>query len=50
MQQQASKETGLRLAELMAALSLATDLGTAQPMEHALCSCILSVRLGARWA
>jgi hypothetical protein len=27
---------GLRLVELMAALSLATDLGTGQPMEHAL--------------
>jgi HD-GYP domain-containing protein (c-di-GMP phosphodiesterase class II) len=36
----------LRLAELVAALSLATDLGTGQPMEHALRVCLLSVELG----
>src|SRR5690242_15497343 len=33
----------LRLAELVAALSLATDLGTGQPMEHALRVCLLAV-------
>jgi HD-GYP domain-containing protein (c-di-GMP phosphodiesterase class II) len=38
--------TPLRLAELIAALSLATDLGTGQPMEHALRVCRLSVELG----
>src|SRR5262249_35312978 len=37
----------IRLAELMAALSLATDLGMGQPLEFALCSCVVSVRLGA---
>ncbi|HLJ32457.1 MAG TPA: HD domain-containing phosphohydrolase [Ktedonobacteraceae bacterium] len=36
----------IRLAELMGALSLATDLGMGQPMEYALCVCVLSVRLG----
>jgi HD-GYP domain-containing protein (c-di-GMP phosphodiesterase class II) len=36
----------IRLAELMAALSLATDLGMGQPLEFALSSCALSVRLG----
>jgi response regulator RpfG family c-di-GMP phosphodiesterase len=36
----------LRLAELVAALSLATDLGTGQPMEHALRVCLLAVELG----
>src|SRR5215217_1388020 len=36
----------IRLAELMAALSLATDLGMGQPLEFALCSCVLAVRLG----
>jgi HD-GYP domain-containing protein (c-di-GMP phosphodiesterase class II) len=36
----------LRLAELIAALSLATDLGMGQPMEHALRTCLLSIRLG----
>jgi len=36
----------LRLAELVAALSLATDLGTGQPMEYALRVCRLSVELG----
>jgi hypothetical protein len=33
-------------AELVAALSLATDLGTGQPMEHALRTCVLATRLG----
>ncbi len=32
-----------RLAELMAALSLATDLGMGQPMEQALRTCLLSM-------
>jgi HD-GYP domain-containing protein (c-di-GMP phosphodiesterase class II) len=38
----------IRLAELMAALSLATDLGMGQPVEHALAGCMLAVRLGER--
>ena len=33
-----------RLAELTVALSLATDLGTGQPMEHGLRTCWLSLR------
>ena len=36
----------LRLAELIAALSLALDLGLGQPMEYFLRSCLLAVRLG----
>ena len=36
----------LRLAELVTALSLATDLGMGQPMEHALRTCLVSLRLG----
>ncbi len=36
----------IRLAELIAALSLATDLAMGQPLEYALCSCVLAVRLG----
>ena len=43
----ASPDTGVRLAELMAALSIATDLGMGQPMEFAMTSCIVAVRLGA---
>src|SRR5262245_5232493 len=39
-------ESGLRLAELVAALSLATDLTIGVPTEHALRSAILAVRLG----
>jgi len=35
----------LRLAELVAALSLAVDLGLGQPMEHLLRSCLISLRL-----
>jgi HD-GYP domain-containing protein (c-di-GMP phosphodiesterase class II) len=46
MQKDLSSDSGLRLAELIAALSLATDLGVGQPMEYALCSCVLAVRLG----
>lgn len=36
----------VRLAELLAAVSLATDLGTGQPMEHALRTCYLATGLG----
>ena len=35
-----------RLAELTVALSLATDLGTGQPLEHGLRTCWLSLELG----
>ena len=42
----ASRDTGVRLAELMAALSIATDLGMGQPMEFAMTSCIVAMRLG----
>jgi HD-GYP domain-containing protein (c-di-GMP phosphodiesterase class II) len=36
----------LRLAELVAALSIATDLGTGHPMERALRACLFALRLG----
>ena len=39
-------EQPIRLAEVVAALSIATDLGTGQPLEHALRSAMLAVRLG----
>jgi HD-GYP domain-containing protein (c-di-GMP phosphodiesterase class II) len=39
---------GVRLAELLAALSLAADLGMGQPMEHVLRQCRISLRLAAR--
>src|SRR5207253_902095 len=39
-------DSGVQLAELMAALSIATDLGMGQPLESALCSCIVAMRLG----
>lgn len=35
----------VRLADLLAAISLATDLGTGQPMEHALRTCHLAMGL-----
>jgi hypothetical protein len=35
----------VRLAELVGSLSLATDLGLGQPMEHVLRSCVLSLRI-----
>jgi hypothetical protein len=37
---------GLLLAELIAALSLGTDLGLGQPMAHALRTCLIAVSLG----
>src|SRR5215213_6263349 len=37
--------TDVRLTELMAALSIATDLGMGQPLEFALQSCVLALRL-----
>ena len=46
MSDRAGSATQLRLAELVAALSLATDLGMGQPMEFALRATILAVRLG----
>lgn len=37
-----------RLAEVVASLSLATDLLMGQPMDHGLRSCLLAIRLGDR--
>ena len=37
-------EGTIRLAELVCSISLATDLGTGQPLEHALRTCVLSQR------
>src|SRR5690349_7101158 len=37
----------IRAAELVGALSLATDLGTGQPLEHALRTAVLATRLAA---
>ena len=36
------------LAELLAVLSLATDLGMGQPMEHVLRQCLIAIRLAER--
>lgn len=36
----------LRLAELVATLSIAADLGTGHPMERALRACLLALRIG----
>src|ERR687887_2216402 len=35
----------VRLAELVGSMSLATDLGLGQPMEHVLRSCVLALRI-----
>jgi HD-GYP domain-containing protein (c-di-GMP phosphodiesterase class II) len=42
------RESDIRLAELVAAFSLATDLGLGQPMEHVLRSWLIATRLGDR--
>ena len=38
----------VRLAELVAALSLGVDLGFGQPMEHVLRQCLIALRLADR--
>jgi HD-GYP domain-containing protein (c-di-GMP phosphodiesterase class II) len=45
---EAASGRGVRLAELLAVLSLATDLGMGQPMEHVLRQCLISLRLAQR--
>ena len=40
--------TNVRLAELVATLSLGTDLGMAQPMEHALRQSLIALRMAER--
>jgi HD-GYP domain-containing protein (c-di-GMP phosphodiesterase class II) len=42
------RDSGLRLAELLAAFSLTIDLGLGQPMEHVLRSWLIAGRLGER--
>src|SRR3712207_6410215 len=41
-----AREPGVRLAEVVAALSLATDLGTGHPIERSLRSCLLGLHFG----
>jgi HD-GYP domain-containing protein (c-di-GMP phosphodiesterase class II) len=41
-----SGERPIRAAEVVGALSIATDLGTGQPLEHAMRTAALAVRLG----
>ncbi|HST05816.1 MAG TPA: HD domain-containing phosphohydrolase [Chloroflexia bacterium] len=43
-----SATPGVRLSELMGALSIATDLGMGQSVESALASCVLAVRLAEK--
>src|SRR5215213_673348 len=40
--------TGVRLAELIAMISLGTDLGMGQPMEHLMRQSLISLRLAER--
>ena len=42
------KGSRVRLAELVAALSLGIDLGFGQPMEHVLRQCLIALRLAER--
>ncbi len=42
----ASHGNGVRLAELMAVLSMASDMAMGQPVEFAMQSCIVAMRLG----
>ncbi len=45
---EAATGAGPRLVELVAALSLAADLGVGQEMEHGLRACLIAVRLAER--
>src|SRR3954471_21020836 len=45
---EASPTERMRLAELVAALSLGIDLGFGQPMEHVLRQCMIALRLADR--
>jgi hypothetical protein len=38
----------VQLAELLGVLSLATDLGMGQPMEHMLRQCLIALRISER--
>ena len=44
-----SADSGVRLAELVGAFSLAVDLGLGQPMEHVLRAWLIAARLGSRF-
>src|SRR5689334_9134964 len=45
----AARDTAkVRLSELVALLSVGTDLGLGQPMEHMIRACLLSLRLADR--
>ena len=44
----ATDRAHVRLAELVAALSLGIDLGFGQPMEHVLRQCLIALRLAER--
>ena len=44
----AMADSGVRLNEVLVAISLATDLGLGQPSEHMVRSACLSMRLGER--
>jgi len=43
-----STRSRVRLAELLAVLSLGTDLGMGQPMEHVMRECLIALRLAER--
>src|SRR6266540_1260756 len=40
--------SGVRLAELVATLSLGTDLGLGQPMQHVLRQCLIALRMSEK--
>jgi hypothetical protein len=42
----AGEGEGVRVSELVALLSLGSDLGLGQPMEHALRQCRIALRIG----
>src|SRR6516165_12090965 len=44
----AAKPSSVRLAEIVALLSLGTDLGLGQPMEHMIRACLVALRMADR--
>jgi hypothetical protein len=47
-QSESRQTTTVRLAGLVAALSLGVDLGFGQPMEHVLRQCLIALRIAER--
>lgn len=46
--QESAASSGVRLAEVVGSIAMATDLGLGQPLEHVLRSCVIATRFAER--